>query len=59
MIERSNASHHIVAFQEGSYVMVKDEEAKSSFDNKCEVLFQVVRHTVQGAYVLRDITGGI
>ncbi|KAF9342503.1 hypothetical protein BGX26_007383, partial [Mortierella sp. AD094] len=52
--ERFEATHHMVDFPIGSYVMIKDQEANSVFDAKYEGPFQVVQRTVRGTYVLRD-----
>lgn len=56
MVDKFNASHFIVDFPEGSYVMVKDQESNSVFDAKYEGPFKVVRRTSRGAYILKDAT---
>src|SRR5690606_23645930 len=57
MIEKFNARRRIVDFQEGAYVMVRDQGAQGTLVPKYEGPFKVVRRTSRGAYVLRDLNG--
>ncbi|KAF9148482.1 hypothetical protein DFQ26_002333, partial [Actinomortierella ambigua] len=57
MIERFNASHKLVEFPPGSWVIEVDNVSTGTLDPKYEGPFKVVRQTERGAYVLRDSTG--
>jgi len=54
MIKSFNASHFLTDFPVGCHVMVKDQDARGTFDTKYEGPFQVVNRTARGTYVLRD-----
>ncbi|KAF9343072.1 hypothetical protein BGX26_006306, partial [Mortierella sp. AD094] len=46
--EKFKATHHLVDFPIGSYIIVKGQEASSVFDAKYEGPFRVVQRAVRG-----------
>eukprot|EP00697_Spironema_sp_BW2_P014519 gnl/Spiro4/4966_TR2477_c0_g1_i1.p1 gnl/Spiro4/4966_TR2477_c0_g1~~gnl/Spiro4/4966_TR2477_c0_g1_i1.p1 ORF type:complete len:195 (+),score=28.97 gnl/Spiro4/4966_TR2477_c0_g1_i1:551-1135(+) len=59
MKRRHDASHKLVSFKVGSYVMVKDTKPSSKLAPRFEGPFKVVHCSRGGAYLLQDTDGTI